>query len=427
MSIEAGSWVIVKNSFKTGFGSDGVETMVGDVAQVGTIDKDGDACDVSFSCLETGKKYAIDRRNFSHLRLVSSADATNAKIYIPHPGCQVKVLTPFRTGFNEDKRGVNVGDLGTVVRADRDGDFLINFSGEDLWVKKKNIRHLQNTEGQEADRRRKVRVEVEGLIKQGYTALEKGRPQEGLDFALQVHRMIQDLLTPSMDTDCVSKANELKRKCTRVKELYASGNQALSEAQTAFNTGSLDKARLCCDKSIRDYGTALEEGAPDSGQKARDMLITVKERQRVMSTFPKVAGLDLDIDIQDLEKQFVRLGIKKETDLQYLDEEGLKKLSVTHVSRAKIQNLTKGLFATTTPSDGDSAGGSEIEAWLRKIGIAEDDISSVLLHFNKPEYGVKTLRELFALEEGDINEVLQPLPLAKKRLLKMHIQDEKCP
>lgn len=68
-------------------------------------------------------------------------------------------------------------------------------------------------------------------------------------------------------------------------------------------------------------------------------------------------------------------------------------------------------------------GASDISSWLCQIGIAEDDVNSVLLHFNKPEYGVKTLRELFALEESDVDEILRSLPLAKKRLIKISLKD----
>ena len=46
----------------------------------------------------------------------------------------------------------------------------------------------------------------------------------------------------------------------------------------------------------------------------------------------------------------------------------------------------------------------------------------MLLHFHKPEYGVKTLCELFALEEDDVDEILCSLPLAKKRLIKTRLK-----
>jgi hypothetical protein len=42
----------------------------------------------------------------------------------------------------------------------------------------------------------------------------------------------------------------------------------------------------------------------------------------------------------------------------------------------------------------------------------------------KPEYAVKTLRELFALDDGDIDKILQDLPLAKKKNIKKSIKQE---
>ena len=71
-----------------------------------------------------------------------------------------------------------------------------------------------------------------------------------------------------------------------------------------------------------------------------------------------------------------------------------------------------------------AGGASDISGWLREIGIAEDDVDSVFLHFNKPEYGVKTLREMFAFEEHDIDEILCSLPLAKRRLIKSSLKDK---
>jgi len=69
-----------------------------------------------------------------------------------------------------------------------------------------------------------------------------------------------------------------------------------------------------------------------------------------------------------------------------------------------------------------TASGSEMKAWLLAKGFDEADVGHILLQFIKPEYGVKTLMEMFALEDADIDEVLQGLPLAKRRALKKHIQ-----
>jgi len=82
--------------------------------------------------------------------------------------------------------------------------------------------------------------------------------------------------------------------------------------------------------------------------------------------------------------------------------------------------------AVLTPTGGTvGARGSEMAAWLLKIGIAEDDIGSVMDSFSKPEYGVKSVQELLALEEQDIDEILEHLPLGKRRLLKKGIKEKK--
>jgi len=83
---------------------------------------------------------------------------------------------------------------------------------------------------------------------------------------------------------------------------------------------------------------------------------------------------------------------------------------------------------TYTPSQGKvtayiaTGSGSEMKAWLLSKGFDEADVGHILLQFIKPEYGVKTLMEMFALEDADIDEILQGLPLAKRRALKKHIQ-----
>ena len=68
---------------------------------------------------------------------------------------------------------------------------------------------------------------------------------------------------------------------------------------------------------------------------------------------------------------------------------------------------------------------SNLVAWLKKIGIGESDVPTIMEQFSKPEYGVSTLAELFALDDGDVDEVLGNLPLAKRKLLKKAIAREK--
>ncbi len=54
-----------------------------------------------------------------------------------------------------------------------------------------------------------------------------------------------------------------------------------------------------------------------------------------------------------------------------------------------------------------SPSGSEMKAWLLHKGIVENDVGRILLQFIKPEYEVTTLLELFALEDEDIDEILE--------------------
>ena len=68
---------------------------------------------------------------------------------------------------------------------------------------------------------------------------------------------------------------------------------------------------------------------------------------------------------------------------------------------------------------------SNLVAWLKKIGIRKSDVPTIMEQFSKPEYGVSTLAELFALDDGDVDEVLGNLPLANRRLLKKEIAREK--
>ena len=76
------------------------------------------------------------------------------------------------------------------------------------------------------------------------------------------------------------------------------------------------------------------------------------------------------------------------------------------------------------PNSGAGGDASEMAAWLSRIGIARDDIESVMERFSKPEYGVKSVRELLALQDKDIDEILEHLPLGKRRLLKKGIKGE---
>ena len=68
--------------------------------------------------------------------------------------------------------------------------------------------------------------------------------------------------------------------------------------------------------------------------------------------------------------------------------------------------------------------GSEVKKWLLHVGVDETDSSSIILRFLKPECGVKSLRSVFALDDEDIDEIMQPLPLALRKVTKKAIIQE---
>ena len=86
---------------------------------------------------------------------------------------------------------------------------------------------------------------------------------------------------------------------------------------------------------------------------------------------------------------------------------------------AEVAQAQKLKAYSATPS------GSEMKAWLLFKGIDEDDVGRILINFIKPEYEITTLLEMFALENQDIAEVLQGLPLGKRKVLKMLVKQER--
>jgi len=83
-------------------------------------------------------------------------------------------------------------------------------------------------------------------------------------------------------------------------------------------------------------------------------------------------------------------------------EEATKKLEK---EKAEFEEETKKLESYIA-----SPSGSEMKAWLLHKGIVENDVGRILLQFIKPEYEVTTLLELFALEDEDIDEILEGGP-----------------
>ena len=139
-------------------------------------------------------------------------------------------------------------------------------------------------------------------------------------------------------------------------------------------------------------------------------------------------ALGLIEDIDDLVKQFANVGVQKDSDFEFLDENSFDTFKLTTVSR-KLQSLIKGLHSGPSSSQGESSGAggasSDLAACLCQIGIHEADVPTIAQQFNKPEYGVASLAELFALDDDDVDEILRNLPLGKRKLLKMAISREK--
>ena len=67
---------------------------------------------------------------------------------------------------------------------------------------------------------------------------------------------------------------------------------------------------------------------------------------------------------------------------------------------------------------------SDLAAWLRSIGVADESLAHVMGHLAKPEYRVYSLKILFALNGEDVDEILQGLPLGERRLIKKAIDVE---
>ena len=137
------------------------------------------------------------------------------------------------------------------------------------------------------------------------------------------------------------------------------------------------------------YGRSPQEGRQDAGVPAREHMIV---RRRSLSPRSK--------EFQ-LEMQAARFEAPRPRDIRDRDCD------------ARYHSLS--VSGTTT---------SEIKAWLLSIGFDDADSKGIVLHLNKPKYEVRTLMELFALEPADIDEILEPLPLGKKRVLKKKITEQ---
>ena len=60
----------------------------------------------------------------------------------------------------------------------------------------------------------------------------------------------------------------------------------------------------------------------------------------------------------------------------------------------------------------------DLGRWLLSIGFEGEELEDLVVRFLKPGIAVKHLRALFALDSEDIDEVLEGLPLATRRVVK---------
>lgn len=59
-----------------------------------------------------------------------------------------------------------------------------------------------------------------------------------------------------------------------------------------------------------------------------------------------------------------------------------------------------------------------LHTWLKNLDLSEEEIKYILLQFQKPEYGITDLSIVYLLDDEEIDEVLENLPLGKRKLIK---------
>ena len=64
-------------------------------------------------------------------------------------------------------------------------------------------------------------------------------------------------------------------------------------------------------------------------------------------------------------------------------------------------------------------------AWFLNAGVKQQDLDGVMKRFTQPQYGVNTLKILFALDDKDIEEILKDMSLGQRALIKKAIESEK--
>ena len=91
-------------------------------------------------------------------------------------------------------------------------------------------------------------------------------------------------------------------------------------------------------------------------------------RAEAESTFPKVAGLNLPDSIVVVVEELNKLGVSADSELEFLEEEDFKKLSLKPVSRGKIKRLAEAIQGSMPQQPPQVAGplhaGQNFPSWL---------------------------------------------------------------
>ena len=300
-------------------------------------------------------------------------------------GSMVQVLNSFMSSNQQNPVSLPRGDIGVVETIDKDGDAFIQFgsTAPRQWVNKKNFPNLCSH--QEAAAvfspgawvRAKYTTKVHGSKDKGRHQVAKGdigyvkRLDEDGDAYVAFHGFKDSWvlrkewcffdIVPPGHVEDAKKLVPVPGSKVRVRNSFMSANKDTSVSILAGDTGVVDK--------IDEEGDAYIQ-------------------------FSSIPG----------KKQWVR-----RNNFPDISEMGGHVLMNPNTQKSKVQ-MTEC---------------NEIKAWLLQSGILAGDIEPIIARFNLPQYQVKTLPELFALEDQDIDEILQTLPLGKKRVITKMIQEQK--
>ena len=98
-------------------------------------------------------------------------------------------------------------------------------------------------------------------------------------------------------------------------------------------------------------------------------------------------------------------------------------------AEAEFASAVAAVFDAEQPavSTGAAAGASDLVAWLRHIGIADEHLADVVGRFTDRKNAVTSLKILFTLDGEDVDIVLEGLPVGVRKLIKKSVQVEQEP